>query len=75
MQWRRVCLDLGPNMRILGASVELHEDSQSGANAIVVLATSELDGHSVATLAEYLCCHVGWEQIELDFEGYVQEVY
>lgn len=73
MKWRRICLDLGKNMSILGASVELYDDSTRDANAVVVLASSELDGHSVATLAEYLCCHVGWDQFELDFDGYVEQ--
>ena len=67
MRWRRICLDLGRNMTIIGASVELYDDSTRDANAVIVLASSELDGHSVATLAEYLCCQVGWEQFELDF--------
>lgn len=72
MKWRRICLDLGRNMEIVGASVELYDDSTRDANAIIVLAESELDGHSVATLSEYLCCHVGWDQFELSFGDLVE---
>ena len=75
MRWRRICLDLGSNMSIIGGSVELYDDSTRDANAVIVLASSELDGHSVATLAEYLCCHVGWEQLELSFGGLMVERY
>lgn len=72
MKWRRICLDLGRDMYIVGASVELYDDSTRDANAVIVLAESELDGHSVATLAEYLCCHVGWDQFELSFGDLVE---
>lgn len=65
MLWRRCCLDLDNLGNLIGASVELYDDSHRDANAVVVLASSELDGHCIATLAEYLAWEVGPVQLQL----------
>lgn len=74
MDWRRVCIDISEDGHILGASWELHEANQSGVTAVTVLSGAELDGHDVATLAEYLAFELGpqplWLAAEMEFEGY-----
>lgn len=59
MIWRRICIDLDDDGHILGASYELHEASQRDVTTVTVLSGAELDGHNVATLAEYLAFEVG----------------
>lgn len=70
MRWRRLCVDVDDGGNVLGGSVELYDDSQSGANAVLVASGGECNGHSPATLLAYLYEHYRHLQEVLPLEPY-----
>jgi fructose-specific phosphotransferase system component IIB len=67
-KWRRLCVDVTEAEGVVGASVELYDDTTAGANAVIVCSEQEIDGQDPATVVAYLYEEVGWQQLALPLE-------
>lgn len=67
MRWRRVCVDVDDAGEVLGASVELYDDSTEGANVVCVAAPGEVEGKNPALVFKHVYDRMDWPQMALRF--------
>jgi len=70
MRWRRLCVDVDDGGNVLGASVELYDDTTADAKAVLVASGGEVRPLNPPQCCQYLYDNYGHQQYVLDPESF-----